>query len=169
MDNKKSPIIWFPYTHSLHKSSLNIRHKLIHPRTISYSVIFSIILFLIVLHPNFINTIILTLLFTALPEEWFFRGYLLKNINELLCRFTPTTHSLHKTAFYNNFSLSSNIITSILFSLLHVPTQGIFGLSTFLPSLMFGLVYQKTHDLALVIILHTLSNTLFYIYIVDLI
>ena len=80
----------------------------------------------------------------ALPEEWFFRSWLLIRLNK---RLENQNHA--------------NIITSIAFALLHIPTQGLFGLTTFFPSLFFGWLYQKNNNLNNVILLHAMSN-LFY-------
>lgn len=90
---------------------------------------------------------LVTLLLTALPEEWFFRGYFMSRLEQI-----------GLNGWY------ANIATSALFALLHVPTQGLFGLSVFVPSLFFGWVYLRSRDLGLVILLHALSNIVFAIY-----
>lgn len=87
------------------------------------------------------------LLLAALPEEWYFRGYLMKRLEMI-------QHSPHL----------SNLTTSALFTLLHLPAQGWFGLSIFIPSLFYGWVFQKTNDLISVILLHTLSNLVFVLH-----
>ncbi len=90
-----------------------------------------------------------TLLLTALPEEWFFRAYFMSRLEQ------------------NGFNpLYANLGASSLFALLHIPTQGLFGLSVFFPSLFFGWVYQRNRDLVLVILLHALSNIVFVVYLV---
>ncbi len=105
----------------------------------------SVILFF---NPAMLALALTTLLLTALPEEWFFRGYFMSR--------------LEQTGFN---SISANLSTSTLFALLHVPTQGLFGLSVFFPSLFFGWVYQRSRDLVLVILLHALANIVFFIFI----
>lgn len=83
-------------------------------------------------------------LLVALPEEWYFRSYFMTQLKALGMK-----------------NLQSNTVTSLLFALLHTPTQGILGLTVFIPSFVFGYVYQRTHDLILVILLHSLSNLFF--------
>jgi len=98
--------------------------------------------------PAMLPLALTTLLLTALPEEWFFRGYFMSR--------------LEQTGFS---TISANLSASTLFALLHVPTQGLFGLSVFFPSLFFGWVYQHSRDLVLVILLHALSNIVFFVFI----
>jgi len=102
---------------------------------------------ILLLHPAMLAMALTTLLLTALPEEWFFRGYFMSRLEQV---------------GFN--TLYANLGTSTLFALLHVPTQGLFGLSVFFPSLFFGWVYQRNRDLVLVILLHALSNIVFVIY-----
>jgi len=87
------------------------------------------------------------LLFTALPEEWFFRSYFLQRL-----------------ALFKTNAVSANIICSCFFALLHLPAQGGVGLLTFFPSLLFGYVYQNTQNLLLVVGLHALANMFFMLY-----
>jgi membrane protease YdiL (CAAX protease family) len=87
------------------------------------------------------------ILLVALPEEWFFRSWLLIRLNKQL------QNPIH-----------ANVITSIAFALLHIPTQGVFGLATFLPSLFYGWLFQKTRCLNGVIILHAVSNLIYQQY-----
>ena len=91
-----------------------------------------------------------TLLLTALPEEWFFRGYFMTRIEKC---------SIQLGAY------QANIITSVFFTLLHLPTQGLWGLSVFIPSMIYGWIFQKYNDIVLLVFLHTLSNLIFFIYI----
>jgi len=98
--------------------------------------------------PALLGIALATLLLTALPEEWFFRGYFMSRLEQT--GFTP---------------LYANLSASTLFALLHVPTQGLFGLSVFIPSLFYGWLYQRSRDLVLVILLHALSNIIFFAYV----
>jgi len=100
------------------------------------------------------------LLLVALPEEWFFRAY-----------FMVRLQSFFKDRNISNVVTlwGSNITSSVLFTLMHVPTQGLFGLSVFVPSLFFGWVYQKSNNLIIVILLHAISNLLFLLYLKKLI
>jgi len=110
----------------------------------------SIITLIILVNPNFLNITITTLVFTALPEEWFFRAYFMTQLQKTL-----------------NHKWAANVLSSTFFALLHTPTQGWFAISIIIPSLFFGWVYQRNHDIILVILLHTLSNIVFLIYLVQ--
>lgn len=88
-----------------------------------------------------------TLLLAALPEEWFFRGYLQNRLG-------------------NGFS--AIIISSVLFSLAHAVTISWFtGVLVIFPSLIFGYIYKRSDDLVLVILLHGLSNLIYELYLFD--
>lgn len=85
--------------------------------------------------------IVTTVIFTAVPEEWFFRGYLLNRIG-------------------NHWR--GNLITSLLFSLLHALTRSaLLGVAVFIPSLLFGYLYQKSNDLILTILVHAMANLIY--------
>ena len=93
--------------------------------------------------------VLTTLVFAALPEEWFYRGYL-------------------QTKFGNNYS--AIILVSVFFSMAHVfSISWIAGVLVFIPSLIFGYIYKKSQDLIFVVLLHTLSNLAYKLYIFDLI
>jgi hypothetical protein len=82
-----------------------------------------------------------TLLLAALPEEWFFRAYFMMRLG-------------------NGFH--ANLAASALFSLLHALTRGWpAALLVFVPSLLYGWLYQRTRDLPLLILTHGLSNLFF--------
>ena len=108
--------------------------------------LFSIILILIA-NPQKSSFILYTLLLVALPEEWFFRGYFMQRV-ELI--------GISK--------LRANIITSAFFAILHVPAQGVFGMSVFVPSLVLGWLYQLRQDMVLIILIHALSNLVYLLY-----
>lgn len=91
------------------------------------------------------------ILFTALPEEWFFRGYFLQRLE-----------------LFSNKMWLTNGISSIFFAILHVPAQGWSGLLVFVPSLLFGWLYQLYRDLVLVILLHALFNVIYLLYLKDI-
>lgn len=116
---------------------------------------------LLVINPQHISTAVMILLFTALPEEWFFRAYALTRIEQLLAN-KFAGFSSHKCMWL------ANITTSVFFALIHLPTQGTTGLMVLLPSLLFGWLYQVYRDILLVIFLHALSNLIFIIYIHDI-
>ncbi|MDH5767314.1 MAG: CPBP family glutamic-type intramembrane protease [Gammaproteobacteria bacterium] len=103
---------------------------------------------LAVFKPDYANYALASLIFTALPEEWFFRAYFLSRLESIIRQ-----------------PLYANLLTSCLFALLHIPTQGWFGLAVFFPSLLYGWLYQQNRDLILVILLHCLSNLVFVLFI----
>jgi membrane protease YdiL (CAAX protease family) len=105
------------------------------------------IVIIFLFNTNQLNFILYTLLLVALPEEWFFRAYFLTRMKRL---------------FSNNWT--ANIVTSALFAIMHVPAQGWFGLSVFIPSLILGWLYQQRQDIVLVTLLHALSNIVYMVY-----
>ncbi len=100
---------------------------------------------LLFLNSSLTNYFFLGLIFTALPEEWFFRGYLLTRIGN---------------------GWRANLVSSIGFSVLHMFSQGfLMGLLIMGPSLFYGWVYQKTNNIYYPVLLHALSNLVFMAYI----
>lgn len=100
---------------------------------------------LLILQPQQLSYFVSMLLLTALPEEWFFRAYLLNRIGTRGWR--------------------SNLITSLVFTTLHlVSNLNLYALLVIFPSLVFGWVFQKTRNIYLLILLHALSNLVFVIY-----
>jgi len=82
-----------------------------------------------------------TLLTAALPEEWYFRAYFMTRIGT---------------------GWRANVMASLLFSLLHGLTRDwTTALLVFAPSLFYGWLYQRTRDLPLLVLTHTLSNLVF--------
>lgn len=127
------PLWRFPGLNKLHKFD-------------RYSLAICTVLILIVLanDPARIKYFLLMLLFTALPEEWFFRAYLLKRLGR---------------------GVYANIIVSVAFSILHAISQNyIMALMVFFPSMLYGWIYQRTGNLITVIILHASSNLIFIVY-----
>ena len=121
-----------------------------------YGIIFCCFVLIVIYKPDSINFILLTLLLTALPEEWFFRGYFMQRLQLLV-----------KKVIY--YKLTANVLTSLFFALLHVPNQGWFGLTIFFPSMFFGWLYQKYNDLILVICIHALFNLIYFVFIRDIV
>lgn len=108
--------------------------------------LFSIFVSLSVYSGN-LEILIATLIFVAIPEEWFFRAYLLNRLSLSM-----------------QHAFLANIITSMFFALLHLPVQGLPGLLVFFPSLIFGWIYLRYKDLMLTVMLHGVSNYLFIQY-----
>ncbi len=94
--------------------------------------------------PHYPELVLTGLLFTALPEEWFFRAYFMERIGT---------------------GWRANLITSALFSLMHGLTRDwTTALLVFLPSLFYGWLYQRTRDLPLLVLVHALSNVMFSLF-----
>jgi len=84
------------------------------------------------------------LLLTALPEEWFFRGYVQKQLGN---------------------SIEANLMATVLFAIVHWISRGsAVALLVVSPSLLFGYLYSRQKDIILVILLHAFSNLLFLVY-----
>ena len=114
----------------------------------NWSVLLLVALVILFFNVRQSEILLLSILFVALPEEWFFRAYCLGRLSIL----------------FNN-ALLANFVTSILFAVLHLPIQGLFGLTVFFPSLFFGWLYQKTNDFILVVSTHILFNIVYILYI----
>jgi len=96
---------------------------------------------LLMWRPSFRSYAITTLLLAAIPEEWFFRGYFMTRLGG---------------------DSRANLISSVFFSLMHGLTRGwLIAPQVFLPSLLFGWVFQRSRNLPLVILLHALSNLMY--------
>ena len=96
---------------------------------------------LLMWRPSFHSYAITTLLLAAIPEEWFFRGYFMTRLGG---------------------DSRANLISSVFFSLMHGLTRGwLIAPQVFLPSLLFGWVFQRSRNLPLVILLHALSNLMY--------
>jgi len=93
------------------------------------------------------------LLFAALPEEFFFRGWL-----------QPRAHALTKAALPLPFGLrlsAANVVTSLAFALLHLAVAPAPDrLWVFFPSLWYGWLHERGDSVAGPIIAHAASNTL---------
>ena len=94
------------------------------------------------------------LLYVAMSEELFFRGYLLGQLLELGTRINHRWRLI--------FSTGCVIISAGAFALAHMILQGtiVSGL-TFFPGLIFGSLFLKTRSLLAPILFHTLAN-MFY-------
>ena len=85
-----------------------------------------------------------TLVTAALPEEWFFRAYFMSRLGG---------------------GMRSNVLASLLFSLLHGLTRSwVTAGLVFIPSLFYGWLYQRTRDLPLLMLVHALSNLVYAVF-----
>lgn len=116
---------------------------------VAFAVTVIVAMVILILKPDLYEFALMTLLFAAIPEEWFFRAYVMKR-------------AVMQRA---GFGIRANLISSLLFSLLHAASWGWqAGLLVFVPSLIFGLIYQKTRSLLLVIAIHAVSNLVYVAY-----
>jgi hypothetical protein len=95
--------------------------------------------------------IVAQLLMVALPEEFFYRGYLLTRLDAIF----PIR------VFWGIPISWGNIITSLLFALTHfVIGWSPHRLAVFFPSLIFGILKQRTQSLLAPILFHASANVL---------
>lgn len=87
-----------------------------------------------------------------LLEEYAFRGAL----QSLLLQYTIGQRLFYKLSL-------ANLATSCLFSLWHVPNQGLFWAgAVFIPSLIFGMLREKTRRVFPCFVLHAWYNIGFF-------
>ena len=99
---------------------------------------------IIILKPALLLFFFTTLIFVALPEEWFFRAYLMGRIGN---------------------GLKANLIASICFAALHAITLNwISSILVFVPSLLFGWIYQKQRNIITLTLIHSISNLVYTAY-----
>lgn len=111
---------------------------------VSWIVIAVVIIIILLLNIQLIGLFVMMLLVAALPEEWFFRAYLQKRLGN---------------------SVVAILLVSLMFTLMHfIISNSYVSLLVFIPSIFFGWIYKKTDDIVLVVMLHALSNLLFYAY-----
>ncbi|HIJ60686.1 MAG TPA: CPBP family intramembrane metalloprotease [Nitrospirae bacterium] len=88
-----------------------------------------------------IEFVFITFIFIAIPEEAFFRGFILENIGT---------------------SIKEILICSLLFSIAHshrfIILGDYFSFLTFFPSIIMGFLYVKTRNILPSVIFHALSN-----------
>lgn len=124
---------WKPPAFRLHRGNL-----------IAMAGLLLVIVALLVWQPQHWKYALTTLLFAALPEEWFFRAYFMVRLGG---------------------GWRANFLTSLLFATLHGLTRDwVTALLVLAPSLFYGWLYQRTRDLALLILLHALSNLIFVLF-----
>lgn len=129
---------------------------------------------LVLLPPQNIQFALITLFLVALPEEWFFRAYLMTQLESALTKQQLNTQYKAQEAGSSAgllkaipVSLLANLIASLFFALMHLPLQGLWGLMVFFPSLFLGFLYQRDNDLFIVVCVHALFNLLYINYLVN--
>lgn len=114
------------------------------PHVVSWLALLALIAAPLAWGPEYRTLVLINLLLVALPEEWFFRAYLMTRLGA---------------------GWHANLIASALFSLTHgLSRDWITALLVFPPSLFYGWLYQRTRDLPLLVLVHGLSNVVFALY-----
>jgi len=91
----------------------------------------------------------------ALPEELFFRGYVLTLLEK---RYPPT-----RQLWGGKIGIAL-LLTSVMFALVHLPRAGDpSALATFFPALLFGWMKSRTGSLLAPVITHAMANILIHI------
>ena len=97
--------------------------------------------------PSFAAFALAAILTSALPEEWYFRAFFMGRLGA---------------------GWRANAMASLLFSLLHGLTRDwATALLVFVPSLFYGWLYQRSRDLPLLVLAHTMSNLVFVLFLVQ--
>jgi membrane protease YdiL (CAAX protease family) len=113
---------------------------------LAWSVVLTGCIALLAWQPRYLDFAMSTLLLAALPEEWFFRAYFMAHVGSTTC---------------------ANVVASLLFSMMHGLTRDwTTALLVFVPSLLYGWLYQRTRDFPLLVLVHTLSNLIFAMFLV---
>jgi len=109
-----------------------------------WSVLIFIAAVVISLKPELLTFFFSTLILAAIPEEWFFRAYLMERVGK---------------------GIKANIIASVCFAALHAITLSwVTSLLVFVPSLLFGWIYQKQGNIVLLALIHAVSNLVYAAY-----
>lgn len=105
---------------------------------------------------SLMNLSLAHVLVVALPEEAFFRGYLQTALDD---RYEPQSSNA-KARHLTSLRLSTGLlISSLIFALGHLSTTPQLGrLAVFFPSLLFGLLRQKTGGIGASVLLHAQCN-----------
>ena len=114
---------------------------------LAFLVMCYLVLFIIQSDMDYVTAAISVIVLIALPEEWFFRYYYLQQLK-----------------IGGRRAWVGNVACSLLFTVVHIPAQGLAGLAVFVPSLIFGYAYQRTRSLIIVVLLHGLANLLYVTY-----
>lgn len=110
---------------------------------------FGVFSFNLTIPSNFGMIILHQVLIVALPEEFFFRATIQAGLDEVL---KPKWKLFGVKFGWGLF------IGSLLFGSAHVGYQGVFGLTTAVPALIFGLLYLKRGNVAGSAIFHAACN-----------
>ncbi|MEG2140906.1 MAG: JDVT-CTERM system glutamic-type intramembrane protease [Bilophila sp.] len=94
------------------------------------------------------------LVLSAFSEELTFRALIQEQLETTLPSGSPLLRRIG--------IVPANLLVSVLFALAHLPAQSVLAaLSTFFPSLMFGLIWTRSRSLWLCTFLHIYYNILY--------
>lgn len=100
--------------------------------------------------PGWLERIVTQLLIVALPEEFFYRGYLMTTLRDgLQQRGNWTPRRLNVTLI---------LLTSVMFAVAHTMGGDVVRLNTFFPALLFGFVRTRCDGILGSILLHACCN-----------
>ena len=101
--------------------------------------------------------ILLHLVAVALPEEYFFRGFVQRVLRDKLPKI--------KVPFLPGPFPLAIVVSSLLFALVHMAAvPHVNRLAVFFPSLLFGWLYERSGNLSQPIAYHALSNVVLAVY-----
>jgi membrane protease YdiL (CAAX protease family) len=103
------------------------------------------------LPPDFARRVVEQTLIIALPEEFFFRGYLQTELDRALGR----PYRLFGARFGAGL-----VVAAVLFALCHTPFGGPARLSVFFPGLLYGWLRARTGTILVPVLYHAVSNLL---------
>lgn len=97
------------------------------------------------------HLLLIQVLMVALPEEFFYRGYLQTRLE-----------ALWPSSYVRGLPISyANLVVSILFAFTHfLIGHQVYRLGVFFPSLLFGMMRQKTGSLLAPVLFHATANIL---------
>ena len=104
--------------------------------------------------PRFWEHILDQLLMVALPEEFFYRGYLQRRLRDVWPGGKIVGGSQLGPAFW---------LTALLFALGHLAVFEVWRLAVFFPALLFGWLRERTGTILPGIIFHALSNLVLFV------
>jgi len=105
-----------------------------------------------------INKFYYYIIIVPVLEEWIFRGNIQRILKAKLAKEEETTGSLIFNTSDSSISVQ-NVITSVLFATMHLfNSSASHALIVFIPSLIFGLVYDRHQQLKFPIFLHGFYN-----------
>ena len=90
----------------------------------------------------------------ALPEEFFYRGYMQTGFTKVFRQFPKIQKFAVPIAI---------VVTSLFFALSHLPSGNLSRLLTFFPGLLFGTIRYKTNSLVPAILCHAGCNMMMYL------